>query len=67
MKTKILIAAQFPSDHGLTFSNPTFFVGGADSDYIPVSDHGEIEETFTDCQVRERLLAYILLRPQIHK
>ena len=25
---------------------PTLFIGGAESDYIPVADHDEIQETF---------------------
>jgi len=29
-----------------TFSKPTLFIGGAESDYIPVSDHEEIKESF---------------------
>ena len=29
-----------------TFSKPSLFIGGSDSDYIPVSDHEEIRESF---------------------
>ena len=38
--------ANFPEATG-TFSKPTLFIGGADSDYIPVTDHDEILEIFT--------------------
>ena len=27
-------------------SRPTLFIGGSESDYIPVTDHDEIQETF---------------------
>ena len=33
-----------------TFSQPTLFIGGAESDYIPVSDHEEIRESFPTAQ-----------------
>ena len=31
---------------------PTLFIGGADSDYIPVTDHDEIQEIFTNSQFK---------------
>ena len=33
-----------------TFSNPTLFIGGSESDYIPVADHEEIKESFPTAQ-----------------
>ena len=30
----------------LELLRPTLFIGGAESDYIPVTDHDEIQETF---------------------
>jgi len=33
-----------------TFSQPTLFIGGAESDYIPVADHEEIKESFPTAQ-----------------
>lgn len=41
--------ARFPSVSG-TFSRPTLFIGGSESDYIPVTDHDEIQEIFPSCQ-----------------
>ena len=41
--------SQFPSDcysNGTTFSKQTLFIGGAESEYIPVTDHSEILEIF---------------------
>ena len=42
--------AIFPNAHfeenGITFEKNTLFIGGAESDYIPVSDHEEIRERF---------------------
>merc|ERR1719347_1213298 len=37
--------AKFPEVSG-TFNRPTLFIGGSESDYIPVTDHDEIQETF---------------------
>ena len=41
--------SQFPSDcysNGTTFNKETLFIGGAESEYIPVTDHSEILEIF---------------------
>jgi len=39
--------AVFPQlDDLSTFNLPTLFIGGADSDYIPVTDHDQIKESF---------------------
>jgi len=43
--------ANFPSVSA-TFDRPTLFIGGADSDYIPVTDHDEIQEIFTNSQFK---------------
>ena len=37
--------AQFPAPQSV-FHKPTLFIGGGDSDYIPVADHEQIRETF---------------------
>ena len=38
--------AVFPEPGGRLYAGPTLFLGGGDSDYIPVHDHGAIQETF---------------------
>lgn len=41
--------SQFPSDcysNGTTFNKQTLFIGGAESEYIPVTDHSEILDIF---------------------
>ena len=41
--------SRFPSDSysdGTTFDKPTLFIGGAESEYIPVNDHSEIIDIF---------------------
>ena len=39
------VCADFSSLQG-----PTLFIGGADSDYIPVADHDLIKELFTEAE-----------------
>jgi len=41
---------EFPCDSLSTFDGRCLFVGGADSEYIPVSDHHEIRERFTSAE-----------------
>jgi len=38
--------AVFPEPAGRQYTGPTLFLGGGDSDYIPVHDHAAIEEIF---------------------
>ena len=33
-----------------SLQGPTLFIGGADSDYIPVADHDLIKELFTEAE-----------------
>jgi len=40
----------FPQDGLSTYSGPCLFIGGADSDYIPVADHDQIRERFTQAE-----------------
>jgi len=43
--------AVFPSlEKVAAFDRPTLFIGGADSDYIPVADHDEIRENFKNAR-----------------
>lgn len=44
--------AKFPNCHGKKFQGPTLFIGGSESDYICVSDHDEIKETFPKAQFK---------------
>lgn len=43
---------QIPEDKIPAFSGPCLFVGGSDSDYIPVADHQEIKEIFTGAEFK---------------
>ena len=36
----------------IMFQGPTLFIGGADSDYIPVADHDLIKELFTKAEFK---------------
>jgi len=40
----------FPDSQGAVYEGPTLFIGGADSDYIPVADHDLIKELFTEAE-----------------
>ena len=42
----LISAANFPDVGVAIFEGKTVFIGGGDSDYIPVADHDEIRETF---------------------
>jgi len=48
--TKEIAQITFPDYCSPSYDGPCLFVGGADSDYIPVSDHDEIKETFTTAE-----------------
>ena len=48
--TKEIAQITFADDGAPRYDGPCLFVGGADSDYIPVSDHDEIKETFTTAE-----------------
>jgi len=43
--------AKFPHVSS-NFNRPTLFIGGAESDYIPVTDHEDIQETFPLAQFK---------------
>jgi len=43
--------AKFP-EVSSTFNRPTLFIGGAESDYIPVTDHNDIKEIFPIAQFK---------------
>jgi len=43
--------AKFP-DITSSYNGPTLFIGGAESDYIPVTDHDEIQEVFPRAEFR---------------
>lgn len=40
----------FPDPQEAVYEGPTLFIGGADSDYIPVADHDLIKELFTEAE-----------------
>lgn len=40
----------FPNTNEKKFEGPTLFIGGALSDYIPVSDKTQIKETFPEAR-----------------
>ena len=47
-----LIFKYVPFNVYLPFQGPTIFIGGADSDYIPVADHDLIKELFTQAEFK---------------
>ena len=43
---QLFYSAKFPCVDGKTYDGPTLFIGGSESDYIPVHEHEEIKEIF---------------------
>ena len=51
MRSKIMITVHSFRDFSL-LQGPTLFIGGADSDYIPVVDHDLIRELFSEAKFK---------------
>ena len=47
-RDRLNLAANFPDVGGATFEGKTIFIGGGDSDYIPVADHDGIKSSNPD-------------------